>query len=120
MPTIDAFAQFCTVIFLFLIVLGLTYFVTKWIARYQKGRNVGTNIEVIETYRIAGSKYVQILRVGDTYVAVAVCKDTVTKLAELSKDEIHQMEQAGGSTKSFHEILDLMKKKNKNGTGDGV
>ena len=114
----DAFAQFCTVVFLFLLVLFLTYFVTKWIAGYQKSKIVGTNIEIVETYRISGTKYVQILRIGERYVAVAVCKDTVTKLTDLVADEIHSQEPMEKSNKSFQEVLDLIKKKKTDGTGD--
>lgn len=114
----DAFAQFCTVVFLFLLVLFLTYFVTKWIAGYQKSKTVGTNIEIVETYRISGTKYVQILRIGERYVAVAVCKDTVTKLTDLAADEIHSQGHLEKSNKSFQEVLDLIKKKKTDGTGD--
>lgn len=114
----DAFAQFCTVVFLFLLVLFLTYFVTKWIAGYQKSKTVGTNIEIVETYRISGTKYVQILRIGERYVAVAVCKDTVTKLTDMAADEIHSQEPLEKSNKSFQEVLDLIKKKKTDGTGD--
>ena len=81
----DSYIQLITVLVVFVLVLGVTALVTRWIANYQKQQNVNANVEIIETTRIAGNKYVQILRIGDTYVAVAVCKDTVTQLCQIPK-----------------------------------
>jgi len=76
----NSFLQFCTVLLIFLFVLAVTWAATKWIANFQ-GTKIGwTNIEVVETYRLSASKYIQIIRTGEKYLAVAVCKDTVTML----------------------------------------
>ena len=48
----------------------------------------GSNFEVIDTFRLTQNKYVQILRIGKKYMAVAICKDTVTVLRELDESEI--------------------------------
>ena len=79
----DSYAQFITVLFIFVAVLAVTALVTKWIAGYQKKQGADSNIEVRETVRIANNKYIQLIRVGETYFAVAVCKDTVTTLGEI-------------------------------------
>lgn len=84
----DSYAQLITVLVIFILVLAVTMFVTRWMANYQKQQNAGTNIEIIETSRIANNKYVQILRIGETYLAVAVCKDTVTMLGEIPKEQL--------------------------------
>ena len=47
-----------------------------------------------------------------------MCKDTVTKLTDLVADEIHSQEPLEKSNKSFQEVLDLIKKKKTDGTGD--
>lgn len=56
----DSYAQFITVLLIFVAVLAVTAWVTKWIAGYQKKQGVESNIEVRETVRIANNKYIQL------------------------------------------------------------
>lgn len=87
---VDSYAQFLAVLVVFVLVLGLTAWVTKWIANYQKQQSVNYNIEVLETTRLSGNKYIQIVRVGEKYVALAVCKDTVTKICEVPVEQLKE------------------------------
>ena len=108
--TSDSYVQFITVLVIFVLVLGVTALTTKWIANYQKQQNVNCNIEVVETTRIANNKYIQIVRIGDTYKAVAVCKDTVTLLGEINSDDI-VIEQKEITGEKFENILNRFRKK---------
>ena len=85
---IDSVAQLLTVILLFVVVLGATWLTTRYVAGVQNGKMKGSNFEVIDTFRLTQNKYVQILRIGKKYMAVAICKDTVTVLRELDESEI--------------------------------
>ena len=85
---VSSFAQFITVFLLFLAVLALTYFTTRYIAGYQKSRIKTGNMELIESLRISNNKYLQIVRAGNKYLVMAVCKDSVTFLVELKEDEL--------------------------------
>lgn len=112
----DSYAQFITVLVVFVLVLGVTALVTRWIANYQKQQNVNVNVEVIETTRIANNKYIQILRLGETYVAIAVCKDTVTQLCEIPKEQLKKDKPGAGSilrSAGFKELLDRAAKKDR-------
>ena len=95
---VDGYAQFITVLVIFVVVLGVTALTTKWIANYQKAQSVNENVQVIETTRIANNKYIQIIRVGETYMAIAVCKDTVTMLGEIPGEQL----KSGTALQSFH------------------
>ena len=106
---INSFVQFITVLLIFLIVLVITYVVTKWIAKFQKTQTVGSNIEVIETQRITTSKYIQIVKIGERYFAIAVCKDTVTMLSEINKEEISFNHEEQGTTMDFKTIWEKVK-----------
>ena len=108
--SLESFVQFMTVLFLFVFVLALSYFVTRWISNIQRGQMVGKNMEVLETLRISNSKYLQIVRVGDKHLVIAVCKDTVTMLTELSGDCLSYTDRDEGNNLSFKEILDKLKK----------
>ena len=109
---LSAYAQFITVLLLFVAVLGVTAVVTKWMANYQKQQSTNENIEVIETTRIANNKYIQIIRAGGKYMAIAVCKDTVTMLGEIPEDSLKATRPVQNF--GFKELLD--KAMNKKGT----
>lgn len=109
----DSIGQLLTVILIFIFVLALTYFATKLTAGLQKGRLAGSNVEVLETFRIAPTKYIQVVRIGGKYFSYVVCKDTVTLLGEMTKDDISEFNKTEtGSTVNvnFKEILDKLKK----------
>lgn len=108
---LDGYVQLFTVLLIFIAVLVLTAFTTKYIANIQKQNCKGGNLEVIETIRISNTKYMQLVRVGDTYVAMAVCKDTVTKLCEIPKEQLREMSDMNNTGLSFKEILDSVKHK---------
>ena len=63
----------------------------------------------METTRISNNKYIQLVRIGESYVAIAVCKDTVTLLGEIPKEQLKE----GKSFQSFRfkDFLDKAAKK---------
>lgn len=86
--TTSSTAQFLIVLVIFAGVLLVTFFVTKWMAGYQKGKRSGTNIELVESAPLTNNKHIQIVRIGAKYVALAISKDDVTKVCELSEEEL--------------------------------
>ena len=106
----DSYLQFVTVLILFVLVLAITYLVTKWIANYQKGKAIVGNLEVIETCRITANKYVQIVRAGSKYLVIGLGKDEIHMLSELSEDEINLQDVRKEQTMDFSSILDEVKK----------
>ena len=105
----SGYAQFITVLLLFVVVLGITAAVTKWMANYQKQQSANENIEVIETTRIANNKYIQIIRAGGRYMVIAVCKDTVTMLGEIPGEQLKTGDPPQGFR--FRELFDKTVKK---------
>ena len=81
-------------------------------AGVQKGKMMSPNIEVIETFKLAQNKYIQIVRIGEKYFSIVLCKDTVTLLGEIAKDDITIQESGLGKTLSFQEILNKAKNLN--------
>ena len=108
---INSVTQFFTVLLIFIGVLALTYFSTKWIATYQKGKMFSNNITVIETYKITANKFLQIVKIGGKFFAIAIAKDSVTFLGELSEDDLTLPEVSGESiSPDFSSILEKAKK----------
>lgn len=103
--TMDGYVQLITVLIIFVVVLGVTAVTTKYVAEYQKKTGVNANIEILETVKVSATKYIQLVRIGDTYVAMAVCKDTVTKLCEIPKEQLKLEGPEGNKTFSFKEML---------------
>lgn len=108
----DYYVQFLTVLVIFVFVLMITYWVTKWTAGYQKGQTANANMEILETIRLSNNKLVQIIRVGRKYLAVAICKDTVTMLTEIPEQDLVFSDKNFSKTQGFKEILEKMQKKN--------
>lgn len=104
--SIDMAAQFLTIVIIFFFVLAVTYVTTKWIANYQKGRSVNNNFEIVEISKLTANKYIEIVRCGEKYLAIAVCKDTVTLLCELSKEQLNLDDSEKSKSSGFKEILD--------------
>lgn len=104
----NSFLDLITVLLIFVFVIAITLFTTKYIANYQKVQNAGKNIEVLETYRISQSKYIQIVKIGKKCVAIAVSKDTVTLLTTLEEEDV-EFQEVPGEGKSFKEILASLK-----------
>lgn len=109
---VDSYLQLISVLIIFVLVLLATYYVTKWIANYQKGTTNAGNIEVVDTNRISTTNYVQIIRVGAKYFAIAVSKDGITNLGEVSKDDLVFKDEEVKSV-TFKEIFDKIKSEKK-------
>lgn len=109
----SSIAQFLTVLLLFIFVLVITYLTTRWIARLQRGQMVGgDNIEILETAKISVDKYIELVRVGDKYLALGVGKNEVSVLAELNEDSL-KLEDKDDASLSFLSVLDKVKTFNK-------
>ena len=111
---IEAFAQLLTLLIIFIFVLAVTYYVTRFVGNYQKNKLSGSNINILETMRIANNKYIQMVKIGSRVFAIAVAKDTVSYLCELDEDELIYKESSSGkmliNNDNFKEILEKFKK----------
>ncbi|MCQ2549852.1 MAG: flagellar biosynthetic protein FliO [Lachnospiraceae bacterium] len=103
--TINSIAQFFTILVIFLFVLGITYFATRFVAKYQKDSMVSGNMEVLESLRLGNGKVLQLVRAVDKYFVIALGKDTVTMLVEVDSAQIQKVEMQDGKPLDFKEIL---------------
>ena len=106
--SLDSFVQLITVLVIFIVVLTAALFTSKWIAGYQK-QHKGKNIDIIETAPLGTGKYLQIVKVAKTYVAIAVCMETVTVLATLPEDDIEYPEEQEKPSFNFRELFQKAK-----------
>lgn len=109
--TVKSFAQLLTLLLIFIFVLGITYFTTRYVANFQKGKMVDSNIKLMDAARLSQNKYIQIVQIGKKYYALVVCKDTVTVIGEVSEDELVVNNDTGVVPQKFADILSNLKKK---------
>ena len=112
---VNNFARFVTMLIIFILVLVLTYYTTRFVAGAKKGSLKTGNMELLESLQLGGGKYLQLLRLGSHYIVVAVTKERVELLTELNADEyVKGEEQSGGN---FREIF---LSRIRNGLGSGT
>ena len=105
----NSYVEFITICIIFIGVLALTLYVTRWIAKYQRVQNAGKNIEIIEASRIDAGKYMELVRVGEKYFVIAVCKDTVTMLTEVPVEQLKFAGLEEGTENAFGSLLEKAK-----------
>ncbi|MBQ7933226.1 MAG: flagellar biosynthetic protein FliO [Lachnospiraceae bacterium] len=113
----NSFLKLLAALVIFVGVLLFTAVVTRWMANYQKGMLVNSNIEIVETSRLANNKFIQIVRIGGKYMAIAVCKDTVTVLCEIPEEELKTAPGMGKGVPDFKSMLNKFIKKEQEQSG---
>lgn len=115
----STFAGIFKLIFLviiFIVILVLSYLVTKWYANSSLVKNKTNNIEIKESFQLAPGKMISIVRIGEKYVALAQFKDNVVKLAELTEEELILNREVEISDSSFKDVFSNIVKSRKKDT----
>ncbi len=115
LSSLDSFVQLITVLIIFVFVLILTYFTTRWMAGVQKGRSFNKNLRIVETIHVGNNKMISIVETGKKYIVVSIGKEEVNYLTELSTDDLKDLsfmnsENTKAQPDTFAEIIDRLKK----------
>ena len=106
---IQMIGRIICLLLLFVFVLFLAYIAARITGSYQSNvMNKQSNIRIIEVMRISTNKTIDIVKIGERYLAIAVCKENVTLLSELDPSEIKEQEKTLEPI-DFRQILDKMK-----------
>lgn len=106
---IQMIGRLICLLLLFVFVLFLAYIAARVAGSFQSNTiNKQSNIRVIEIYRISPNKTIEIIKIGEHYVAISVCKDNVTLLTELDPSEVNEQEKTLKPI-DFKQILEKMK-----------
>lgn len=104
-----------SLLFIFVIVLVLAYYSTKFIAKYQNNTlNVKSNIKIIESFRIGNNKYIAIAMIAGEYYALAVGKDEINTIDKLDKATVEKCIAEKNDTNSSSSFMDILSKVKKN------
>lgn len=107
--SMESIGQLIILILLFVFVLFLAYMAARIAGSFQSNTiNKNINVKVIEVFHLSNNKYIEIVKIGGHYLALAICKDTVTLLTELDESEVREHEKTMEPI-NFKNILDKMK-----------
>lgn len=82
----DSVLRFITLLFVFAIVLGITYYVTRWIGNFQKVKYSQGNIKIIEAKQIGTNKFIYIAQIGNDYFALSSGKDNFNVIGKIDPE----------------------------------
>ena len=110
--SIQSLFELLGLILVFVIVLVVCYYTTKFVAGRQLVQKKMGNFEILETFAIAQNKYLQLVRMGNKYVVISVSKDIISYITEIDESEVCQIQNSTSvSGKSFKEFLSGFTKK---------
>ena len=108
----DSILQLVGLVFLLIIILVAAYYTSKFIGGIKLGQMKKSNFQVIDSYRVTPNKVLQIVKIGNKYVVVAIGKDNINFITELDESEVIIRESQQGEKQSFKQILDKLKNNN--------
>ncbi len=110
--TTDSFVQLVSLVFVLIIILVAAYYTSRFVGKMKMGQMKKSNFQVIDTYRISQSKALQIVKIANKYVVIAIAKDTIEIITELEESEVMIRDFHNDEKQSFMQIIDKLKKKN--------
>lgn len=104
-----AVLQILSLLLIFIFVVVLAYFGTKFVAKYQSnGLRKNSNIQIVESFRVANNKYIALVKICDDYYALSIGKDEMHFIDKLDPQKVvsYKNTDAGASKKlDFKDIL---------------
>ncbi|MDE6208849.1 MAG: flagellar biosynthetic protein FliO [Lachnospiraceae bacterium] len=85
---LDGVLRFIALLVVFAIVLGVTYFVTRWIGSFQKEKYSKGNIKIIEAKQIGNNKFIYIAKIGNDYFALSSGKENLSLIGKIDEEGI--------------------------------
>ncbi len=99
--------RFIVLFIVFIAVLVLAFYFTKWYANSGLVKKGYGNIKVVESYQVAPGKIIYIVKIGSQYVSIMTSKDNIVKLTELSYEDLELHETEFNNT-SFKDVMGQM------------
>jgi len=97
--------QLIGVSILFIFILVITYYTTRFVGGVKLGQIKKGNFKVLETNKVTQNKYLQLVQIGTRYFVIAVNKDDIRLITELKEDEIIKQEQVVKKNENFLDII---------------
>lgn len=86
--TFGMIGQFFLLVIVFIAIIMLAYFSTKWIASFRMGMRKNSAIKMISSMPLGGSNSLQLIKVGERYFLIGVSKEQITYIAEIDDIDV--------------------------------
>lgn len=103
--------ELIVLIIIFILIIVACYYVTRFLGGKQLKQMKNSNFTVIDTYRVTQNKFLQLVRMGNQYIVIAVTKDSITVIANLSEEEVVKPEDKSQEVNFKNILTNLMNKK---------
>ena len=111
--TWDSFIQLVGLSLLLIVILIAAYYTTKFVGGIKVGQLKNSNFKVIDAYRISPNKVIQIVKIANKYMVIAVGKDSINYITELEEAEIFFRDENTGEKLIFKQILEKLRNNHK-------
>lgn len=101
--------QMFGLVLLLIIILFAAYYTSKFVGKMTMGQLKNSNFQVIDAYRITPNKVLQIIKVGNKFLLIAITKDEINLITELDESEVFIKDTGTKEIQSFKQILDKLK-----------
>lgn len=112
--TLGMLGQLFFLILIFVFILFLTYYSTKWVSTLRFKTRNSKNIKIIESTSVGVQNTIQLIQVGEQFFLIGVTKENITFLSELTgkfdKEENEEQKNKVPFEKYMQEFFDKRKK----------
>ncbi len=108
----DSILQLVGLVVLLIVILVAAYYTSRFIGGIKLGQLKKSNFQVIDSYRVTPNKALQIVKIGNKFVVVAIGKDNINFITELDASEVIIRENHQGEKQNFKQIFDKLKNNN--------
>ena len=84
---------------------------TKWYAKSGFIKKQTNNMEIVDTFSMGPNRQICIVRIGQKYIAVSVCKDQIRYLTEIPEEQLElTVQKPQGDGMPFKDVFRNMMK----------
>ncbi len=109
----DSFMQLVGLVVLLIVILAAAYYTTKFVGGIKLGQMKNSNFKLIDAYRISPNKVIQIVKIANKYIVLAVAKDTINFITELDEADVYIRDENTKELQSFKQTLEKIRNINK-------
>lgn len=103
-----------SIMILFVLVLFGAYFTTRFLAKHQSNRMKNCHLKIIEAIQVGPGKTVQLMKIGDEFIAIGVTKDKITYLKSIDQEHLDLKSiEEGSQIQPFNHYLEKFRNRKK-------
>lgn len=113
------YVQSIGIVVLFFVILFGAYYAMRYLSKVQFKKVSDGNMSIVEVLSIGQQKTLQLIRVGNKYMVIAVAKEHVTFVRDIDETDLSIREEAEGVIPFSHFIKKFTKQQDyKNDKGE--